>query len=157
MLGGSPPFRRDEGLAILWAQISATPPPVTSLRPELPEAVNGVLLKALAKAPADRYDSCLEFAVALRAACGIRPDPASDPGTQPGQIRQRTELAMPVTPPVSPAPGTPQPTAAGAGQPATSGPSGVVPPPVSWDTPLDPPTSGRVAGPPTAAAGVPGP
>ena len=109
MLGGAPPFRRDEGLAILWAQISATPPPVTSLRPELPEAVNGVLLKALAKAPADRYDSCLEFAAALRAACGIRPDPASDPGTQPGQVRERTELAMPITPPVSPAPGTPQP------------------------------------------------
>src|SRR5215469_12911750 len=80
MLGGAPPFRRDEGLAILWAQISATPPPVTNLRPELPEAVNGVLLKALAKAPADRYDSCLEFAAALRAACGIRPDPASEPG-----------------------------------------------------------------------------
>ena len=113
MLGGAPPFRRDEGLAILWAQISATPPPVTSLRPELPEAVNGVLLKALAKAPADRYDSCLEFAAELRAACGIRPDPASDPGTQPGQARQRTELAMPITPPVSPAPGTPQPAGAG--------------------------------------------
>ncbi|HEX6854862.1 MAG TPA: protein kinase [Streptosporangiaceae bacterium] len=152
MLGGSPPFRRDEGLAILWAQISATPPPVTNLRPELPEAVNGVLLKALAKAPADRYDSCLEFAAALRAACGIRPDPASDPGTQPGQVRQRTELAMPYTPPVSPAPGTPQP--AGAGPAATSGPSGILPPPVSgWDAAAGPPTSGPMAGPPTAAAG----
>jgi serine/threonine protein kinase/DNA-binding beta-propeller fold protein YncE len=145
MLGGSPPFRRDEGLAILWAQISATPPPVTNLRPELPEAINGVLLKALAKAPADRYDSCLEFAAALRGACGIRPDPASDPGTQPGPVRQRTELAMPV----SPAPGT--------GQPATSGPSGILPPPVSgWDMPADQPTP--MAGPPTAAAGAaPGP
>ena len=123
MLGGAPPFRRDEGLAILWAQISATPPPVTSLRPELPEAVNGVLLKALAKAPADRYDSCLEFAAALRAACGIRPDPASDPGTQPGQVRQRTELAMPITPPVSPAPGTPQPAGAGARPPPPARPA----------------------------------
>jgi serine/threonine protein kinase/DNA-binding beta-propeller fold protein YncE len=159
MLGGSPPFRRDEGLAILWAQISATPPPVTNLRPELPEAVNGVLLKALAKAPADRYDSCLEFAAALRAACGIRPDPASDPGTQPGQVRQRTELAMPITPPVGPAPGTPQPAGAGAGPPATSGPSGILPPPVSgYDAAAGPPTSGPMAGPPTAAAGeVPGP
>ena len=151
MLGGAPPFRRDEGLAILWAQISATPPPVTSLRPELPEAVNGVLLKALAKAPADRYDSCLEFAAALRAACGIRPDPASDPGTQPGQVRQRTELAMPITPPVSPAPGTPQP--AGAGPAATSGPSGILPPPVSgYGAAVGPPTSGPMAGPPTAGA-----
>jgi serine/threonine-protein kinase len=155
MLGGAPPFRRDEGLAILWAQISATPPPVTSLRPELPEAVNGVLLKALAKAPADRYDSCLEFAAALRAACGIRPDPASDPGTQPGQVRQRTELAMPITPPVSPATGTPQPAGAGAGPAATSGPSGILPPPVSgYGAAAGPPTSGPMAGPPTAGAGA---
>jgi serine/threonine-protein kinase len=155
MLGGAPPFRRDEGLAILWAQISATPPPVTNLRPELPEAVNGVLLKALAKAPADRYDSCLEFAGALRAACGIRPDPASDPGTQPGQVRERTELAMPITPPVSPAPGTPQPAGAGAGPAATSGPSGILPPPVSgYGAAAGPPTSGPMAGPPTAGAGA---
>ena len=155
MLGGAPPFRRDEGLAILWAQISATPPPVTNLRPELPEAVNGVLLKALAKAPADRYDSCLEFAAALRAACGIRPDPASDPGTQPGQVRERTELAMPITPPVSPAPGTPQPAGAGAGPAATSGPSGILPPPVSgYEAAAGQPTSGPMAGPPTAGAGA---
>ena len=158
MLGGAPPFRRDEGLAILWAQISATPPPVTNLRPELPEAVNGVLLKALAKAPADRYDSCLEFAAALRAACGIRPDPASDPGTQPGQVRQRTELAMPITPPVSPAPGTPQPAGAGPGRhlrpvrhPAAPGqrvrrggrPS---PRPARWPA-RRPPAAGAVSGP----------
>ena len=153
MLTGAPPFRRDEGLAVMYAQISAPPPPLTCLRPGLPPAVDEVLAKALAKAPDDRYDSCREFAAALRAACGIRPDPASDPGTQPGQVRQRTELAMPITPPVSPAPGTPQPAGAGAGPPATSGPSGILPPPVSeYGAAAGQPTSGPMAGPPTAAA-----
>src|SRR5262249_37318857 len=114
MLGGAPPFRRDEGLAILWAQISATPPPVTSLRPERPEAVRGALRRARARAPAARYDGCRESAAARRAALGTRPAPAWAPGPQPGQGRRRPELAMPIPPPVSPAPGTPQPAGAGA-------------------------------------------
>ena len=69
MLSGAPPFRRDETMAIMWAQVSAAPPALTSRRPDLPAAVDPVMAKALAKAPADRYRSCLEFAAALRGAC----------------------------------------------------------------------------------------
>ena len=69
MLSGAPPFRRDETMAIMWAQVSAAPPALTSRRPELPAAVDPVMAKALAKASADRYASCLEFAAALRSAC----------------------------------------------------------------------------------------
>ena len=39
MLAGSPPFRRDENLAVMWAQVSAPPPPLTEHRPDLPPAV----------------------------------------------------------------------------------------------------------------------
>src|SRR5215831_5158300 len=80
MLTGHPPFRRDETLAIMWAQLSSAPPSLTSMRPDLPAAVDEVMGKALSKASGDRYGSCLEFATALRQACGIRTGETS-PGT----------------------------------------------------------------------------
>ena len=69
MLAGSPPFRRDENLAVMWAQVSAPPPPLTQYRPDLPPAVDRVMARALAKSPADRYQACLAFAAALQEAC----------------------------------------------------------------------------------------
>jgi DNA-binding beta-propeller fold protein YncE/tRNA A-37 threonylcarbamoyl transferase component Bud32 len=76
MLSGAPPFRRDETMAIMWAQVSAPPPALTSRRPGLPAAVDPVLAKALAKAPDDRYGTCLEFAAALHSAIA---SPAGEP------------------------------------------------------------------------------
>jgi hypothetical protein len=96
MLSGTPPFKRDQSLAVLWAQLSATPPALTSQRPDLPPAIDQVMAKALAKSPADRYDRCMAFASSLQAACGLRAaDPAGDPtGTwagQAGRLRDATE------------------------------------------------------------------
>jgi hypothetical protein len=71
MLSGSPPFRRDESMALLWAQLEALPPPITDRCPELPPAVDSVIRTALAKSPRDRYPTCMAFAAALRAACGV--------------------------------------------------------------------------------------
>jgi serine/threonine-protein kinase len=79
MLAGQPPFRRDETLAIMWAQLSSAPPSLTGMRPDLPAAVDGVIAKALSKSPDDRYGTCLEFAAALRQACGVRTG-ATGPG-----------------------------------------------------------------------------
>ncbi|MEU8773780.1 serine/threonine-protein kinase [Streptomyces sp. NPDC048606] len=68
MLAGGPPFRRDDDLALLWAHQYDPPPPVGARRPELAGAVDAVLAKALAKAPEERWASCLEFTAALRRA-----------------------------------------------------------------------------------------
>ncbi|MEU9164524.1 serine/threonine-protein kinase [Streptomyces sp. NPDC048424] len=70
-LAGGPPFVRDEDVALLWAHQYDQPPPLTERRPEIPPAADEVLAKALAKVPEDRYDSCLEFVGALRAAAGV--------------------------------------------------------------------------------------
>ena len=77
MLAGTPPFKRDEGVAVLWAQLSAPIPSLQAIRPELPSAVDQVMGRALAKSPDDRYQTCTAFAAALRAACGLG---ASDAG-----------------------------------------------------------------------------
>jgi Protein kinase domain len=73
LLSGRPPFRRDEAAAVIWAQMTQSPPLMTSRRPGLPPAVDGVMEKALAKRPEVRYATCRAFADALRAALGLGP------------------------------------------------------------------------------------
>lgn len=68
VLSGERPFRRDEPAALIWAVMNEPPPLLTSRRPDLPPAVNGVVTKALAKRPGDRYATCGDFADALRTA-----------------------------------------------------------------------------------------
>ena len=60
-------------MAVLYAHLSVPPPSLTSRRSGLSPAVDDVLLRALAKAPEDRYASCGEFADALRLALGLQP------------------------------------------------------------------------------------
>ena len=86
LLTGRPPFRRDQGLAAAFAQLSAPPPPATAMRPGLPRAIDYVFTQALAKAPADRFDTCGHFAEALRAALGLA---RLDPGPEVGQQQAR--------------------------------------------------------------------
>jgi serine/threonine protein kinase len=111
MLAGQPPFKRDQGFAVLWAQLSAPAPSLRALRPDLPPAVDEVMARALAKSPDDRYRTCTEFASALRAACGLAPG------------------AQPAGPPPPPAPPPGPPTERARFQP---------PPPRPADSPTDP-------------------
>jgi serine/threonine-protein kinase len=86
LLAGAPPFQAEDPAALMYAHLSQPPPPLTSRRPDLAAAVDAVLAKALAKAPGDRYDSCGEFADALRGALGLpsyRPGPATTPTARP--------------------------------------------------------------------------
>jgi DNA-binding beta-propeller fold protein YncE len=94
MLTGQPPFVRDESIAVMWAQVSAEPPALTSRRPDLPAAVDEVLARALAKVPADRYATCPQFAAALRRACGL--ESGGGPALA-GPPRDRTTLVPPET------------------------------------------------------------
>ncbi|MGW7202190.1 serine/threonine-protein kinase [Streptomyces sp. NPDC054837] len=67
-LAGHPPFRRDDDMALLWAHQYDDPPPLTESRPDLAPDVDAVFARGLAKSPDARYDSCLAFVAALRAA-----------------------------------------------------------------------------------------
>ena len=95
LLVGTPPFRRDEPMAVIYAKLSEPPPMVTSQRPDLPAAVDAVLTKALARAPADRYATCREFADALREALGLTPY-QYDPGAIQQANHQPADIAEPI-------------------------------------------------------------
>jgi hypothetical protein len=69
-LTGRVPFEKDLDAAVIWAHVEEQPARPTSLRPDLPPAVDEVFARVLAKEPGDRYESCREFMVAARAALG---------------------------------------------------------------------------------------
>jgi serine/threonine-protein kinase len=105
MLAGTPPFRRDQNMAIMWAQLNVPPPALTSYRRDLPPGVDQVMARALAKSPAGRYPSCLAFAAALQEACGTA-TPSRPGPTAPARPGPLTAPAEP-TPPLSPVTGAP--------------------------------------------------
>jgi WD40 repeat protein len=73
-LVGQPPFRRDSDLAVVFAHLETESPVPSEQRPDLPAALDGVIARALAKEPEQRYPSCREFA---RAALTVAVDETS--------------------------------------------------------------------------------
>jgi serine/threonine-protein kinase len=61
MLTGEVPFTGDSPVEIAMKHLSATPPPLREKRPDVPKALELVVLRALAKDPAQRYQSAEEM------------------------------------------------------------------------------------------------
>jgi YVTN family beta-propeller protein len=70
-LTGQAPFPRATDVALLWAHVHEQPTPPSKARPGLPEELDAVLARALAKDPGRRYDSAGELVAASREALGI--------------------------------------------------------------------------------------
>jgi serine/threonine-protein kinase len=85
LLTGSVPFPREEPAAQMWAHMSEPAPTVTALRPDLPQAVDAVIARAMAKAPQDRYPTCGEFTAALSRALRVAPATPSAPAERSAQ------------------------------------------------------------------------
>jgi len=67
-LTGAAPYGRDSDEATLWAHLNEPPPPVHELTPEVPEAFDAVVARALAKRPEDRFASAGDLGRAAIAA-----------------------------------------------------------------------------------------
>jgi len=177
LLTGAPPFLYEHIPALMWAHMSELPPMLTFRRPDLPASADAVMARALAKAPADRYLSCRDFADALRQAFGLVPY-HSDPGTVPPVSHPPTAVADlgnagPISPPPAASdlltravneatnPRQRRPGGAqGAGQePGWAGAQGGprTPPPGTPPWPGQPPAGPPAAGPPPGTPPWPGP
>jgi serine/threonine protein kinase len=75
MVTGQTPFDADSAMSLALLHISTPPPPPRSLRPDLSEAVEQVILKALEKRPEDRWQTAAQFAKALREAHSSKTTP----------------------------------------------------------------------------------
>jgi len=62
MLTGKVPFSGDSAIEIAMKHLNELPKPPSKIRPEIPEDLDHVVLRALAKAPEDRYQTAEEFA-----------------------------------------------------------------------------------------------
>jgi predicted ATPase/signal transduction histidine kinase len=57
MLTGQLPFQSEDPLALVHAHLAKLAPRVTELRPDVPAVLSDLVMRLLAKAPADRYQS----------------------------------------------------------------------------------------------------
>ena len=83
-LTGEPPFPRSSRLAAAWAHLEEEPPKPSRQQAGLPEAIDPVVAKALAKEPEQRYPTCEALISAAQEALGL--------GTPPTSHRRRTLL-----------------------------------------------------------------
>ena len=83
LLTGEKAFSGENYFSILYKITHEDPKPLRHIRPDLPEILQKIVLKALAKDPEQRYQTCLDFAYDLRVALrglkgGIKTPKAED-------------------------------------------------------------------------------
>ncbi|MEX1157894.1 MAG: serine/threonine-protein kinase, partial [Thermomicrobiales bacterium] len=100
MLTGEPPFSETEPQELLATLLRETPPPPTERNPDLPAAVDEVVMRALEKNPADRYSNAATFVADLARVLGTgelqRPRMGIPPivlAPTPAPAEQATETA----------------------------------------------------------------
>ena len=114
MLAGEPPFSGPNQQAILAKRLSEPVPHLSTLR-DVPPAVERIVTRALARAPADRFASAGEFAAALdQATSGERaaPETVGLPAATRARRRRRAALAIYLLARPRPAAGAPPESAA---------------------------------------------
>ena len=130
VLTGRRPFEGDEVPAQMYAHVHMPPPRPSALVPGLPPALDEVVVRAMAKDPAQRFDTAGALAAAARVAVGASsvsgshgstPRPTAllgSPGAPPGSGRPGSvppgplplgPLPLGSPPPGSPPPGSPPP------------------------------------------------
>jgi eukaryotic-like serine/threonine-protein kinase len=121
MLTGKVPFSGDSAIEIAMKHLNERPKPPSKVRPEIPEELDHVVLRALAKAPEDRYQTAEEFAEDLhRVEAGLPLSPETSEAatallTAPTAALGSTTQVLPdeatrVAPPRRQAPAAPPPS-----------------------------------------------
>jgi len=109
---GRVPFQSDTPFAVIHDHIYTPLPLPTSVNPNLPPALETMLLKALAKEPDDRYASALELVTAVeQVVTGVVAIPPARPASAPTAVSRETVPSQPRAPELTAQP-QPEPTPA---------------------------------------------
>jgi serine/threonine-protein kinase len=79
LLTGKRPFDGDSEFAIIQQIVSQHPAAPSSINPQLPPALDGLVARALSKQRDDRFATAHDFSLALQEASGLAPDPTIVP------------------------------------------------------------------------------
>jgi serine/threonine protein kinase len=96
MVTGVPPFEGSSVSAVCAQILSADPVPPTQRNPALPPGIDHVILRCLAKSPADRYPSAEAFAASLYPFARLAPGAELNPA--PPVVPKRSWLTRPMQP-----------------------------------------------------------
>jgi serine/threonine-protein kinase len=96
MLVGSPPFHGRTPQALLAAQLTELPPPLSSRRYDVPVALSDVVMKCLEKDPADRPRSAQEILGTLDSAEAIAGPVAAPPRVKSARTWNRVRSVLSV-------------------------------------------------------------
>jgi eukaryotic-like serine/threonine-protein kinase len=107
LLAGRPPFTGESPVAIAWKQVNENPPPPSSVNKQVPPALDAVVMKALSKNPANRYQTAQEMAQDLEHVrkgepVGATPLLAEGAGSEATQVISRPQHTQVLPPQVSP-------------------------------------------------------
>ena len=83
MLTGRPPFTGETAVSVAYQHVSEVAPTPSSIVPSISTAIDSVVMKALAKDRAARFQSASEFRTALAASVSGQSVEAFDDGAQP--------------------------------------------------------------------------
>ncbi|MBV9280070.1 MAG: protein kinase [Chloroflexi bacterium] len=130
MVTGRPPFEGDDPLSIAFMHVHKPPAPPAEIQAGVPEDWEALILKALAKDPADRFQSAAQMAEAI-SRLGGEPSTDSRPAPDASQtaVPPLRARPAPAPEPPAPAPGPVQPSPDPESPPAAVVPS--APPPSS--------------------------
>jgi eukaryotic-like serine/threonine-protein kinase len=73
LITGHPPFTGDSPVAVAYQHVRENPPPPSTINPDVPPELDAIVLKAMAKNPANRYQSAAEMRADLIRAINGRP------------------------------------------------------------------------------------
>jgi serine/threonine-protein kinase len=73
LVTGTPPFTGDSPVAVAYQHVRENAPPPSSLNPDVPRELDAIVLKAMAKNPANRYQTAAEMRADLIRAISGRP------------------------------------------------------------------------------------
>ena len=79
LLTGRPPFTGDSPVAIAYQHVRENPVPPSRVDPDVPPWADAIVLKAMAKSPADRYQTAADMRADLQRAASGMPVAAAQP------------------------------------------------------------------------------
>lgn len=117
LLAGRRPFESDSTYGVLNQQLNSVPQPPIELNTALPVQLNAIILKALAKDPADRFQTADEFRAELKR-FAVNEMPVGAPAISAGPGKNVPNALPSESPAFQPVPVPQQPYAAAGSAPA---------------------------------------